>query len=103
MTEAQAWTKLAKWFAADQGRQFICNVLRNPFFHRIAFLVANPTMANDMVNRIDAHMDDRDFELGATMDVWIDEEERRCPERSSSARVMFCLFMAMECEEEATS
>jgi len=101
MKEAVAWKRLAEWFGADQNREFICNVLRHPFIHRVEFL--DTKMAETMFGRIYAHQASSDFSEGSTLDV---TDERNGTlwhnKKSSDARVMFCLFMAMECQEETT-
>ena len=97
MTEAKAWTKLAKWFAADIGREFICNALSAPHLRGLKFL--DSKMAETMHARIKVHMMYLDLSAGSTLDVSEDGTFWQ-NHKSSSARVMFCLFMAMECEEE---
>ncbi len=95
--EAEAWSLLAEWFAQDIEREFICSALSWFVSRGIEFLT--PELADVMLARIHGHIRHADPLSSCTLDV--DDETTGTKwqnKKSSDARVMFCLFMEMECK-----
>lgn len=94
--EAEAWRLLAEWFADDIKREFICNAIR---FTREGISDFISEFRSVMLARITSHMREASVFESSTLDVANEEDGTLwANEKSSNARVMFCLFMEMECK-----
>ena len=79
-SEAEAWRSLAEWFATDPSHDVV----------RWATLAVPGAFV-----RLAGHFE------AAHRPVFVDRRMR--PETAQTARVIFCLLMALECEDESRS
>ena len=98
LSEAAAWRKLAEW-VANRRAYFLCLSLRdwaegyeNAKNEKAPFRAKWGTMAE----RIHTHA-----EMGTFNDAEFGPGGLGDPKDNADTRVMFCLLMAHECEEEA--
>lgn len=96
MKEAAAWRVMAEWLEDGQKRrrEFLCHLL-GP--HQFTTYELDPLPESipkeQMFYRLQNHYNERDMSGGSTLDVL------EFPENNIT-RSMFCLFMALECQDE---